>query len=437
MRPKYIQNKQMNLFYPQLSEQLNPKHSLLQLAKTIPWNTFEEKFEQHFKEGPGQPPKPIRLMVGLMMLQHIHGISDAQVVNQWAENPYWQVFCGYEEFQLELPINASSLTRWRQHLGTEGIELVLASTVQTALSAKVATPKDLTTVIADTTVMESNIRFPTDTSLLNEARAKLATLAKKHSILLRQSYARIGSRLERKAKGYAHARQFKRLKKTSKSLKTILGRVMRDVERHLTKHPQKTVFFEEMLGLAKRLIAQTRKSKNKVYSLHAPSTYCISKGKARHPYEFGHKVSLVVTHKQGLALSAQAFEKAHYDGHTLSGALSHAQEIGGVHASKVFVDKGYKGHDVQESAVYISGMRRGITQTLKKQLKRRSSIEPHIGHMKSDGKLRRNFLKGFLGACLNAVLCAIGHNLRLILRHLQDLFVLIFRFMLYKQPQHR
>ena len=177
-----------------------------------------------------------------MMLQHIHGVSDEQVVNQWAENPYWQVFCGYEEFQLELPINASSLTRWRQHLGAEGIELVLASTVQTALSTKVATPKDLTTVIADTTVMESNIRFPTDTSLLNEARAKLATLTKKHGFILRQSYARIGSRLERKAKGYAHARQFKRLKKTSKSLKTILGRVMRDVERHLTKHPQKTVF---------------------------------------------------------------------------------------------------------------------------------------------------------------------------------------------------
>ena len=172
-------------------------------------------------------------------------------------------------------------------------------------------------------------------------------------------------------------------------------------------------------------MSQEKKSKDKLYSLHAPEAYCISKGKAGKPYEFGCKVSLVLTHKQGLALSSQALHENQYDGHTLDRSLKKAEEIAQTLIEQAFVDKGYKGHGVEGKKVYISGQKRGMTRTHKKHLKRRSAIEPHIGHMKSEGKLRRNYLKGTIGDTLNALLCAIGHNMRLIWRKIRFLFVLI------------
>ena len=182
--------------------------------------------------------------------------------------------------------------------------------------------------------------------------------------------------------------------------------------------------FADLLGMANRLLVQEKDSSNKLYSLHAPETYCIAKGKAAKPYEFGCKVSLVLTHKQGLALSSMALPENEFDGHTLDKSLRKAEELAGTKILEGFVDKGYKGHGITDTKIYISGQRRGITKAIKKRLKRRSAIEPHIGHMKSDGNLRRNFLKGILGDALNALLCAVGHNLRMILRKIISFFML-------------
>lgn len=416
MKPKKISSEQSELFINRLSNQLNPKDPLFILAGQINWSSFEEAFGAHYAAGPGQPPKPIRLMVGLMMLQHMYGLSDEQVVQQWVQNPYWQYFCGYEYLQWALPADGSSLTRWRGRLGREGLEKILSETILTAVKTETVAPKDLTRVIADTTVMEKNIRFPTDTHLLNKAREQLVALAFAHRLPLRQTYKRVGREAAFKAGKYAHAKQFKRMKKEVKNLKNYLGRVVRDVERKTAECVSLQEHFAPLLNKSKRLLSQTKKSKNKLYSLHAPEAYCISKGKAGKPYEFGCKVSLVVTHKQGLALSSQALHENQYDGHTLSSSLSHAEEMSDVMIHQAFVDKGYKGHDVEGKKVYISGQKRGMTRALKKLLKRRSAIEPHIGHMKSEGKLRRNYLKGAIGDTLNALLCAIGHNLRLIWR---------------------
>ena len=136
---------------------------------------------------------------------------------------------------------------------------------------------------------------------------------------------------------------------------------------------------------------------------------------------------MVVTHKQGLALSSRALSQAFYDGHTLEESLKSAESHTQASIKQTFVDKGYRGHEIEGRAIYISGQRRGMTKALKKDLKHRSAIEPHIGHMKSEGKLRRNFLKGFLGDQLNAILCAVGHNLRLILRHIRIFWLYILR----------
>ncbi len=413
-----------------LSNQLNPKDPLFIMAGEINWSFFEEAFSAYYPDGPGQPPKPVRLMIGLMLLQHMNGLSDEQVVHQWVQNPYWQYFCGYDYLQWDLPCDPSSLTRWRVRLGEEGVEKILGQTIVTALKTETVAPQDLKGVISDTTVMEKNITFPTDTKLLNKAREKLIALASKCGLKLRQTYARVGRFAALNAGRYAHAKQFKRMRKEVKKLKNFLGRTVRDVERQIQMVPDLHEIFANLLRMSKRLLSQDKKSKDKLYSLHAPEVYCMSKGKAGKPYEFGCKVSLVLTHKQGLALSSQALAENQYDSHVLASSLKRAGAIAQTSIEQAFVDKGYKGHGITDKQVYISGQKRGMTRTLKKHLKRRSAIEPHIGHMKSDGKLKRNYLKGTLGDTLNALLCAIGHNMRMIWRKIRSLFVFIWGLLL-------
>jgi transposase, IS5 family len=426
MKPLKINTAQSELFKNRLSNQLNPREPLFILSGQINWAVFEETFGAEYTDGPGQPPKPIRLMVGLMMLQHMHGLSDEQVVNQWVQNPYWQYFCGYDYLQWELPSDPSSMTRWRNRFGEEGLEKILAETIVTAVKTETVAPKDLKKVIADTTVMEKNISFPTDSKLLNRAREQLVNLALENGLKLRQTYLRNGKAAALNAGRYAHAKQFKRMKKEVKRLKNYLGRVTRDIERKIKGSLDLQTKFAQLLSMSHRLLAQEKKSSNKLYSLHAPEAYCIAKGKAGKPYEFGCKVSLVLTHKQGLALASMALPQNEFDGHTLSKSLQKAEALSRTKLEEGFVDKGYKGHGEENVKIYISGQKRGMTKALKKRLKRRSAIEPQIGHMKSEGKLRRNFLKGTIGDALNAILCAIGHNMRMILRKIRSLFVLIW-----------
>ena len=421
-----ISTAQSDLFQARLSSQLNPQNPLITLSKSIDWDGLEASLGLTFSpHKAGQPAKPVRLMVGLMILQNMEGLSDEAVVEKWVENPYWQYFCGYDFLQWQFPIDPSSLVRWRKRLGVEGCEKILSATLQTSLTVGVAKEKDFSSVIADTTVQEADIAYPTDAKLLDKAREKLVDLAKSEDLKLRQSYAHVGKKMLRKVSGYAHAKQFKRMKKGIKKLKVYLGRVVRDIERKASAEQRPA--FQELLALSNRLLIQTKTSKNKVYSLHAAHVYCMSKGKARKPYEFGTKVSLVITHKQGLALSSQALKTNQHDAHTLKDALENASTISDHAIDKAFVDRGYRGHKVGTADVYISGQKRGMTWSLKRALKRRSAIEPHIGHMKSDGKLGRCSLQGMLGAQLNALLSAIGHNFRLIKNHIKAFWAIILR----------
>ncbi|HPE84921.1 MAG TPA: transposase [Chlamydiales bacterium] len=204
-----------------------------------------------------------------------------------------------------------------------------------------------------------------------------------------------------------------------KKLNTYLQRIVRELYRKLQDQELKTVFKEE-LEKAERLLAQQKNSKNKLYSIHEPEVECVCKGKSQKKYEFGCKAALVVTHKEGLVLSASAEHGVPYDGHTLSDALEKAERVSGVKIEKAFVDKGYKGHGVTDKQIIISGQKKGMTKHLKKQLKRRQAIEPHIGHMKSEGKLNRNYLAGKIGDQLNAILVGIGHNLRMLFRMFRE-----------------
>jgi IS5 family transposase len=373
------------------------------------------------------------MMVGLSYLKHVYDLSDEAVCERWRENPYWQFVCGCEHFQHDLPCDPSSLTRWRRRIGPAGMETLLAVTVQAGLTSGAVRSSSLERGSVDTTVQPKAIAHPTDSQLFVKALRALARQAKRHGLVLRQTHTRLAKRAAAKVARYAHARQMRRMRRELKRLKTYLGRVYRDVARKVAASADVTLGerFARLLGLVERLLAQERHSKDKLYSLHAPEVACIAKGKASKPYEFGCKVSLAVTNREGFALAAQALPGNPYDGHTLAGTVEQMTAITGTEPARIYVDKGYRGHDYpHQERVFLSGQRRGLTPTIKKELRRRSGIEPMIGHMKSDGRLDRNYLLGGAGDALNALLVAAGHNLRLILAHLRRLLVWLWVMLL-------
>jgi len=275
----------------------------------------------------------------------------------------------------------------------------------------------------DTTVMEKAIAHPTDSRLYERARRSLVTLAQKAGIALRQNYNRLAPRLAIKAGRHAHARQFRRMRKALRTLKGYTGRVLRDVDRHLGAVPEGRLRtrIEQRTALVARLLRQTPKTPRKLYALHEPAVDCISKGKARIRYEFGAKVSVATTLAGGFVVGMRSTPGNPYDGHTLADALQQVETLTGSSPSLAVVDRGYRGHGVQGTQVLISGVRRGLTPRLARLLRRRSAIEPEIGHMKTDGRLARCALKGTIGDALYAVLCGCGHNIRKILAHLRAL----------------
>lgn len=426
MGPRSKQPTTGDLFRQPLVDLINEKHPLVKLAELIDWSIFETRWSAFFPSKTGRPATPPRLVAGLLYLQHTFACSDEELVSAWVENPYWQHFCGETYFQHEPPIDPSSLTRWRQRVGEEGVEWLLTETIEAARRGKVVKKQSFDKIIVDTTVMEKAVAYPTDSRLLERGRQHLVKLATTLGIRLRQNYNRQAPRLALQVGRYAHAKQFRRMKASLKSLRTLVGRVWRDIDRKLDRQDVTTAArAEAILARVKRVLTQKPKDKNKLYSLHAPEVECISKGKARQPYEFGVKVTVATTHKEGLVVGMRSMPGNPYDGHTLPEAVEQVSILTDHLPKAVFVDKGYRGVAIAGVAIWLSGQKRGVTPAIKKAIHRRSAIEPAIGHMKNDGRLRRNWLKGSLGDALHAVLCGAGHNLRMILRALRLCFAFL------------
>lgn len=421
MRPKEPDpSPASDLFRNRLENMLDQRHELYRLADLIDWSAFDSAFGELYCVDNGCPAKATRLMVGLQYLKHTYGLSDDAVVMRWVENPYWQYFCGEEYFLHQIPIDPSSMTRFRKRIGESGCEKILQATVKAGLQSKTIKPADLKRVTVDTTVQEKAVSFPTDSKLLNRSRMRLVKLCRRQDIVLRQSYARKGPQALLRASRYAHARQLRRMRRQVKRLNTYLGRVVRDIERKIARHPEKQAVFADELAMAKRLLKQKKTDRNKLYSLHAPEVECISKGKAHKRYEFGVKASIATTNKSNFVVGGLALPGNPFDGHTLVTALAQIRRLTGSVIDEAFVDRGYRGHGEELTTVYISGQKRGIkTERLKRSLKRRQAVEPVIGHLKSDGLLGRNYLKGSQGDQMNVMLSCAGHNLRLILRQLR------------------
>jgi IS5 family transposase len=420
-------DRQDDLFGPRLEEIINLRHPLVRLAAEVDWQFLAGRFSSVCRVGPGQPPLPTRLMAGLLILKHMHNLSDEALCDRWVENPYFQYFCGEVVFQHAAPFDRSSLTRWRQRLGEEQIAALLQESLSVAHRAGAIETKDLERVVVDTTVQEKAVAHPTDARLTHRAIEKLVDLAKREGVKLRQSYLRLAKRAAIMVGRYTHAHQFKRARRELKFLRTRLGRIIRDIRRQIDGNAVLEDRFGPLLDLASRVRQQEPRQRGpKVYSLHAPEVECIGKGKARTPYEFGCKVSIVtsVTAPKGgqFVLHAKALHGNPYDGHTLGPVTADLERITGVAVRRIHGDKGYRGHNYPDRfRVWISGQVRRVTKAIRREMRRRAAVEPVIGHLKEDHRMRRNHLKGREGDRINAVLAAAGYNFSLLRRWFKEL----------------
>ncbi len=440
-----------DFFRARLDQMIDLRHPLAVLARRMPWSQIEAALFPAFARkniegkvidhddlfggtleivgsgpsGAGRPRLPIRLMSALLYLKHAFNLSDEELVERWAENVVWQYFSGQTYYEPRLPCDATQIGRFRTAIGEAGVEELLKATIDTAVTTKAVRPAEFERVIVDSTVQEKAIAHPVDSRLLEIARAKVVQAAKFAGLALKQTFVKEGRELRRKAGGYAHAKQFKRLRRVVKRQRTILGIVMREVQRKLstasTDSPSRITRLNTLLERAERIRTQQPKDKNKLYALHAPEVECIGKGKARKPYEFGVKTSIAVTHKSGLMVGARTFPGNPYDGHVLNQQLEQTTillEDTGKSPQQVIVDLGYRGVDQDNPTVEIihRGKYKSLTKQQRRWLKRRQAVEPAIGHLKSDHRMDRCWLQGQLGDALHAVLCAAGYNLRWLLR---------------------
>ena len=418
MRPKDISFEESHgdLFRSSFEQILNKKPPLYVLANKIDWSRFDKSFGELFVQKQGIPGLPTRLVVGLHYLKHAFNESDESVVARLLENPYWQYFCGFKQFQHELPIDPSSLTRWRKRLGPDKIEALLSATIDTAKKEKLLTERHVERVNVDTTVQEKAIAFPTDARLYHKVRRVLVKAAKKMHIDLRQNYERTSKKVFLKQGRYASAGQYKRAKKETKKLKTILGCVIRDILRKCSK-PEG--HFAKVLQIAQDIFNQKRSDTNKVYSVHAPEVECIAKGKVHKKYEFGCKVSMVSSSKDNWILAIDALHGNPFDGHTLKDSLRQVKQLTGFQPLHAYCDRGYRGaaKEITDTEVHLSGKKKkSMKASLWKWYARRSAIEPIFGHLKSDNRLERNHLQGKDGDRINAILSGCGFNLRKLIR---------------------
>jgi IS5 family transposase len=436
-----------DFFRGRIDQMIDLRHPLAVLGTRLPWQEIEASLAQQFARraragtrlegmdlfGPstqlvgggvskaGRPRLPMRLMISLLYLKHAFNESDEGVVERWSETPLWQYFSGMDYYEHRRPCDPTVLVRFRKLLGEPGVEELLAQTINAAVSLKLIDRGQLSNVIVDSTVVPKAVAYPTDSRLLETARAKLVEAARAQGIALKQTYAKEGGHLRHKAGRYAHARQFKRMRRVIRRQRTIVGRLARQIQTRLTTL---SAAIQETLGKARRVFEQTANRKTetpKLYSWHAPEVVCMSKGKAKTPYEFGAKVGIATTLRGSLIVGARAFEGNPYDGHTLAEQIEQAtilMQDTGVKPSTAWVDLGYRGVDAENPQIQIKhrGKKTRLTELELKALKRRQAIEPVIGHLKADHRLGRCHLKGALGDKIHAVLCAAGYNIRWLLR---------------------
>ena len=432
MLSKPINTFQMS-FYSTFEEQLSRRHPLYILANHINWHQFDEAFKNLYCADNGRPAKPIRLMVSLLMLKHIRNLSDESVVEQWAENAYYQYFSGEQCFAAKEPCEASELVHFRKRIGEEGIELILKESIR--MNGNDSNDGD---VSVDTTVQEKNITFPTDAKLHRKIIRKCRQITEKEQLPVRQSYTSTLKKLSVDQRFRHHPKNKSKARKADRKVKTIAGRLVRELERNLPPGSM----YQNNLNLFKKVLAQKRNDTGKIYSLHEPEVQCISKGKEHKKYEFGNKVSIVHTQHTGVIVGAKSFRNE-YDGHTLETSLQQVEKLTGKAPRTASVDRGYRGiTQIGATQVQIPKPFNDKKQSkykqrkLKKAFRRRAAIEPVIGHLKADHRLSRNFYKGIFGDNINVMLSAAAFNFKRMMNIWKQIFLAFLQSLVWMMKKY-
>lgn len=420
---------QLSLFETDLLLQLDRSDPLLQLALEIPWFEFDEAFSIHYSEGLGAPSKPIRLMVGLLILKQLENLSDEAVVLQWKRNPYYQAFCGMKEFQRRLPCHSTELVHFRKRIGAEGVERIFQMSV--GLHGEAALED---TVHIDTTVQEKNIAYPTDSKLAIRIINRLNKIAQAHGVQQRRTFVKEVKSLRLAIRHFRHVTKRAKAKRALKRLRTIAGILIRELRREL---PQYCLFecYQQDFLMYERILRQQSKDTNKIYSLHEPQVYCVAKGKDHKQYEYGSKASIASTAQGNLIVGVVNHEQNRHDNHTLPEILRHVEASRGKAVKQAVCDRGYRGkREVNGTSIILPGKAlkqdtRYQRDKKRKQCRRRAAIEPIIGHLKSDFRLIRNYLKGAIGDRINLLMAACAWNLR------QWLLAILWLFFSWRKTQ--
>ena len=426
---KTSDQNQRDLFEPLLKDFIDMSHELILLSDKIDWNYFEKGFSIYYSNT-GQPAMPIRLMVGSLMLKRIYNLSDERLCEAWAMNPYMQYFCGEAKFKHQFPCDPSDFVHFRHRIGEEGVEKIFAYSVH--LFGKSAKEK---VNLSDTTVGENNTTFPTDAKLAKKIIDKCNEIADKEDVVQRQSYVRTSKQLVRETHNRKHPKRRKKAKKADRKLKTIAGRLLRELERKLPDYLLKE--YQEEFKLYYQILNQKRTDKNKIYSIHKPFTACIAKGKAHKQYEFGTKIGLNTTFKTLIITAIKSFDGNPHDSKTIEPLLQQMEKNISHKPSEIIYDRGGKGiKEIGGTKISTPDYRPLKRDTeyqkrvKKKKFRRRAAIEPVIGLLKTDFRMNQNYLSGGNSSQINAFLAATGWNLKKMMKQLKEENKTLFGYIL-------
>ena len=417
--------RQKRLLDKELSQDLNPKNKLYKLRGVINWSSLEEAVIKIVDvKQLGRERTSLRVMLGLSMLQAMYNFSDCLTSEELSENMYWQYFCGYEYLE-DVSVSESTIRRFRKLLGEAGYNLILQELIKVGGKVGTYKKKDLDSVIIDTTVQIKNIKHPHEAYLLEKARKEIVKLCGRYGIKLNETYALCYKRSIIKLWKYKDASKVRRRQKLLRHMKVLLGRLIRIYTRRSAElkleldalNKAKLQIVEDIYNqscLDKSAKDAYKEAGNKiVYSFHAPEVECIGKGKLNKPYEFGNKVSVTVSGRGNFILGVKSFHGNPYDGHTLAEAVDQTEALTAHSIHRIFVDLGYRGNNYHvKGKIYTPYTKKQITPEIKRMQKRRSAIEPIIGHLKNFGRMSRNYLKGIIGDIINPLISAVGFNLR-------------------------
>lgn len=385
MRPKKDEaTREGDLFRARLDQIINTKHELVQLAGKIDWAWIDAEIAPLYSDK-GRPGIESRFVIGLLLLKHMFGLSDEGVCERWVYDPHFQYFTGETFFQHSFPHERSDLSHWRKRLGDK-LDLLLAESLRVAHTSGALRTRDLARITVDTTVQPKNIAFPTDVRLLHAAIKGLNRLARRHGVRLRQSYVRVAQRAAMMAGRYAHAKQFKRHHREVRFLRTRLGRLIRDIRRKIAGHEPVKRPSRAHSRAPRRSARNASAVRSSIRSTHrraiasararlARPTSSASRSRSSPPTPVPRADSSCCTPPHCRAIPTMA---------TLRAVIEDTQRLTGREIERVYVDKGYRGHDAPKPrSVFISGQKRGVFGAIKRELRRRSAVEPLIGHIKS------------------------------------------------------